>query len=269
MKIHPQILSTSIDDYVNAIEQYKSSLEELDSDRIYGCLLYGSWASYLQGNKKMPMCGRSDIDSMISLDCNVVTDPDLLLDIGGIIKMIIEEKRVPIGASITDISTTSDGRFFSFYKTSGFDRIMDDGKIIYGNDFRDKLKVYRWKDGSEAEISHKLREMRKRLVESLYYSEHNKILFYDGFQDSLKHVRSLPVDVKDYLDDMPDGCDNGVFKKIIDAGFVEEADHMLNDGWKDVLKSSHEDLIEIEKRCLNFYENAVRELIKLPRPIPC
>lgn len=262
MKLHPKERSRSKEDYVEAIREFTHLISLIDNGKIDGILLYGSVA---RGDYTP---GRSDIDIFMSLNYDVVTDPNLLMKIAQIVKDVTERRKVELNISLYDLAVMRDGRFFTL--GTGMERhLLLRGKVLYKNDPRKNLKTIDWKHTAESEIAFSLRGIRKGLIDSLYYLEHDLKDFYQGCEKTLEQVSNLPRDVIDYrgwnreadskleiIDEVSD---------ILDQTFLRKINDILGREWFDLIRKP-KDLIQIQKECLNFYESAVKKLMKLPRP---
>jgi predicted nucleotidyltransferase len=173
MKLHPKERSKSREDYKKAVEEFVFNISSIDNEKIDGILLYGSVAR----GDFIP--GRSDIDIFMSLNYNVVTDPNLLIKIAEIVKDVTERKKVELNIGLYDLTVMQDGRFFTL--GTGMEKHLAlKGKVLYKNDPRRKLKIIDWKHTAENTMAFALRGIRKGLIDSLYYLDHDLKDFYNG-----------------------------------------------------------------------------------------
>lgn len=166
--------------YHNFIKKLINGLEKLGNNDL-SLMLYGS---YVRGDS---IYGKSDIDAVLTLPYDVVTDKEFLSEVSAVLYNALKKNNVKFQVSPLDTGILRDGRFNSF--TSDFyNYFLSEGKIIFGPDYREEMNCLHLKTGEESTLSHNLRKIRQ----SLLLAKHNKLKdykkFLEGFNSTLDAV---------------------------------------------------------------------------------
>lgn len=157
------------DNYNNFLEKFVNGLKELGNKEI-SLMIYGS---YVRGDY---VPGRSDIDSLLIFPDDVIIDKSILRECSKILANAQIGNNIPFQVTLTDLRTMQDGRFNS-YDPNFKQYFEDEGKIIYGNDYRNHfnypLAIY----SDQNALRFNLRKSRLGLL----FSEHDRNTDYRKF----------------------------------------------------------------------------------------
>ena len=248
MKIPLNSTRPSKGDYYVSLKELVIGLKSLNSEKIYSMLLFGS----VVDDSFIP--GRSDIDLCLILDSEVITDKNLLISLGDIVKKIVKLRNIDLELNIYDKKIMEDSRFFTFDKS--FEKSFNRGKIFYGKDFRPDLDLCSWFHSEEQKMGFNLRWLRKKFVEAPYNIEENYEEFASEFKTFLQKLKGLEISVSNYT------------KKNIKNSVIEEMVEIAQDFKKfDRIRRNPELALSYWKIGLTGYEKVIKEIIySCPRP---
>jgi len=230
------------EDYEKGIEELVTGLEKLDNNDVLMLLLYGSVA---RGDFD---AGRSDIDLIMVLGNGVITDKNLLLSVGRIINGIVEERNLRLEMGVVDLTIARDGRFLTY--DSNFRRHFSEGRVLYGDNYRDEMNFLDTHHSRELSIGFNLQVLRKKLVESVYTSRHDLVQYAKDFESALIKMKGLDESTLHYIG------------KAMSRGRFSEIEKLSHDvkTWNNVRKNPGK-AEKYWKNGLTTYEEIVKELI--------
>lgn len=151
--------------YVDFRDRLVSGLSNVDLDGL-SLMLYGS---YVRGDY---VPGRSDIDGVLVFPDDVVIDKEKLMECSNALEEALRENHVPIQISVTDLTTSQDGRFNS-YGDDFEEYFMEEADILMGPDYRNQMTYLSAKPGVLHTSSFNLRKSRNGLFRAVYDREHD------------------------------------------------------------------------------------------------
>lgn len=147
----------------------------------FSLLLYGSYArgSFIPG--------KSDIDGLLVLPGNVVTNKDHLSAAARAVFSAQKDNDIPLQLCVGDWQTLSDGRFNDY--TSDFaEYLAVDGKLVLGKDPRSEMLCEVAKTGPHLKLAFNLRKARNALLYAPYRVEKDPEKLVRSFGDTLDNV---------------------------------------------------------------------------------
>lgn len=151
-------------------------------------MVYGSYAR----GDYVP--GRSDIDAVLTFGDNVIINKENLNIVSLALRDALKGRNVPFQVTPTDLITMVDGRFNS-YDPSFRDYFTDEGRIVFGPDYREKFTYELSKHPQQERIVFGLRKVRQGLL----FAELDRVvdynLFLTRFNRALDVISSSPKQV--------------------------------------------------------------------------
>ena len=138
-------------------------------------MIYGSYV------RKDFVSGRSDIDGVLVFQRDVVIGKSVMKYLSKAIANAQKGNNVPIQITPVDLRTMSDGRFTS-YNPSFEDYFKEEGKILFGPDYREKFRFEMPTMPDQGDVTENLWKSRG----SLFLSEWNQQKDYNEFLNELK-----------------------------------------------------------------------------------
>ncbi|MCD6215651.1 MAG: hypothetical protein J7J92_01085 [Candidatus Aenigmarchaeota archaeon] len=233
-------------------------------------MIYGS---YVRGYYH---AGRSDLDSVLIFSDDVVIDKKLLHEVSTVVYKALQGKndsmREIFQVTPLDRTTMLDGRFNSF--TDDFcEYFKDEGKTVFGKDYRNEMVCLHKKTGKESRISHNLRKSRQALLFAEYDKREDYEQFLKGFLGTLNTVSRGSKEIlslidgkirKDKLSSLTEMCE---FFPDVDIEPLERIKDLYYHPTKlDDLYTNQDEVLKLWNSSLSFFEEVIRQyIVKFPR----
>ncbi|MBI4116869.1 nucleotidyltransferase domain-containing protein [Candidatus Pacearchaeota archaeon] len=163
--------------YDSFLERLVAGLEKLNNPEI--CLmLYGSYV------REDFVPGRSDIDGVLIFPRDVIIGKSVMRYLSKTIANAQRGNNVPIQITPTDLRTMSDGRFNS-YEENFKNYFKEEGKIIFGHDYRDRFRFEPPSISEQTPLRFNLRKSRIGLLHSEYDKEKNYGKFLENLNKAM------------------------------------------------------------------------------------
>lgn len=167
-------------DYGNFLEKLVLGLERLGNKEI-SLMIYGS---YVRGDC---VPGRSDIDAIFTFNSDVIIDKIILSKISKILADAQKGNNIPFQVTVTDLITMLDGRFNSFDPNFKI-YFEEEGRIIYGNDYRNLFNYYLATHSDQSALRFNLKKSRIGLLFSEHDLNNDYGKFLERFNKTLNAV---------------------------------------------------------------------------------
>lgn len=144
-------------------ENYESFVKKLEENlkdfhkNDFSLMLYGS---YIRGDY---VPGRSDIDAVLVFSDDVIINKLKMNKFSKILSFAQENNNIPFQVTVGDLTTMRDGRFNSF-DPDFKNYFNEEGKIIFGNDYRDCFSYLLADNSNQNALRFNLRKSRTGLL---------------------------------------------------------------------------------------------------------
>lgn len=168
------------ENYFDFLDKFANGLENLGNKDI-SLMIYGS---FVRGDVDF---GRSDIDAILTLPNDVVTDKRIIAQISKIIALSQEGNNIPFQTSLVDLRTMNDGRFNS-YDPNFKSYFNEEGRILFGKDYRDGFNFELVSHSDQTALRFNLRRARIGLLTSERVIKKDYPKFLEEFNQTLNSV---------------------------------------------------------------------------------
>jgi predicted nucleotidyltransferase len=142
------------ENYEDFLREFVNGLENIDGITL---MIYGS---FLRGDHDE---GRSDIDALLALHDNVVTDKLKLEKIARIFDCAQEGNDVKFQVTVADRATLADGRFNS-YDSTFLEYFKRESKVLVGDGLLESMVFMKERSGELHNMAYNLRKARQGLL---------------------------------------------------------------------------------------------------------
>src|SRR3989344_7727960 len=155
--------------YKDFMDKLVGGLEKLSINGL-SLMIYGS---YVRGDYNP---GRSDIDAVMTFSDNVIINKQDLGKVARVLHHALKDNNIPFQVSVNDLITMKDGRF-NTYDESFKNYFVEEGKIVFGSDYRSDFKYEIPNMNEQTPVRFNLRKARIGLL----FAEHDRQEDYDTF----------------------------------------------------------------------------------------
>lgn len=243
---------------VEKLTQYFSKIPSVKSVMLYGSVARGKYTP-----------GRSDLDMALVFDADVVTNKEHLMQAARAIKEITEAHRVELQLNCYDMSTLIDGRFCSidYYFMQ---HLKDEGRILFGENFRPSVKARPHYNTKENTIGMRLKHNRTRLAEAPFHASYDAANFSYEFGSCLEKSCEVVLEAIEYVTgSTPDYSKSGSLKTFeeifpdVSTAVARKIESVLSNYEEfDRTRRSPEIAIPLWIESATFTEHVVKELLE-------
>lgn len=253
------------EDYVGFLDTFLSGLEK-HADKGISFMVFGSLT---RPEDFIP--GVSDVDCFLVTRDDVVTDKELLRDVSDVLADALEKHYVERDITVSDIATMIDARFSSFnHSWKNYFQESDNVEVVLGPDYRRLFLFTRQEKNFQDEIVWSLREVRKQCVHAEFYRRNDYEAFLNGFDKILKRTGRGSRQLISMVDEK---LHVPKFSAVERAGELFPSlnvEPLAYAKWiythpreRDKLNDKPEEIINISNNCITFFEELIREYIRL------
>lgn len=253
-----QISESNYNQFVNIFSRELSNIGNPD----ISLMIYGSFIR----NKYTP--GRSDIDGVLILPNEVITDKDMFLECSQAFKRAKIGNDIPLQISVSDLGSIQDGRINS-YGDDFKDYFLNEGEILIGPDYRDRMDYFPVKDGVLQTLSFNLRKSRTGLLNCLYDSEFDYKRFEKTFEKGIDSTINSSKKIKQLLENELELNKFGAIQYVkekfpqIDAEPLDIINNLYNDFSKfNKIKQNKGQMINLWLKSLTTNEQIIKQYIE-------